>query len=70
MLFKFMQPVSTPRGNGFFIALLTDGTHCQVAIKERGIQRNPIFQLNQISEPKKKQSSEAENEPVSQVAEA
>ena len=69
-MFAFMQQVSTPRGPGYFIAPLTDGVHCQVAIREGRIQRNPIFRLDQIAEHKKVNSSKATQEPVLQVADS
>ncbi len=49
-MFKFMEPVMTPRGEGFFIAYLSGSNNdCQVAIREDGVQRNPIFRASGIT---------------------
>jgi hypothetical protein len=69
MPLKFMQPVNTPRGPGFFIGYVTtteNERQCQVAIRERGIQENPLFQLDEVTDPKAKKPIE----PVLQVVEA
>jgi hypothetical protein len=72
-MYSFMQPVTTPRGPGFYIHAFVDGVHCQVAIRERGIQKNPIFRLDEISaaaNTKTARSAHREPEPVLQVVEA
>jgi len=49
MTIKFLQPVHTPRGNGYFIGYLSDMKHCQVAIREKGIVKNPIFDISDVT---------------------
>jgi hypothetical protein len=67
---KFLQPVSTPKGNGFFIGAFNDGTHCQVAIRDHGVQKNSIFRMDQVTEAteqKKARQPKSEPDPVLQV---
>ena len=64
--FKFMEPVATPMGTGLFIGNLTDGAHCQVAIRVDNIQKNPIFRLDEVK-AKWTRQSEQQPDPVSQV---
>lgn len=69
-MFNFLQPVTTPRGFGYFIGAFNDGTHCQVAIRERNIQKNPIFRLDEVTvatETKKARQPKPEADPVLQV---
>jgi len=67
---NFLQPVSTPRGHGYFIGMLTDGSHCQVAIREHGIQKNIILNIEQVTasaEQKKARQTKLENEPSQNI---
>lgn len=65
MQFMFMQPVMTPRGAGFYIHPLTDGTSCQVAIRENGVQKNPIFRIKDITSlSSSKRTHRTSQEPV------
>jgi hypothetical protein len=67
---NFMQAVTTPKGNGYFIGYLSDGTRCQVAIRDHGVQKNPIFHMEDVTEAtetKKARQPKLKADPVSQV---
>ncbi len=68
--FKFMEQVVTPKGTGSFIARLTDGTRCQVALWVGSVPKNLIFDLDQVArltDAKQIHHPRSRPEPVSTV---
>lgn len=67
----FMQPVKTPRGDGFFIGYISGTSSCQVAIRSNGVQMNPVFLSSEVEpadETKSTRQSDRKPAHVLQVA--